>query len=151
MGMRQRFPDLPPVWAIGFFAAEWLAALYVPINVFGSPISAALGLVLACLGLGLAGWAAFWFARKKTAIEPGETPSALIVEGPFRINRNPIYTGMTLVLLGLALWLGALSSAIVALGFPFLITARFVRAEERGLRSAFGRATDDYFARTRRW
>ncbi|MDY8110745.1 isoprenylcysteine carboxylmethyltransferase family protein [Fulvimarina sp. 2208YS6-2-32] len=151
MAMRDRFPDLPPVWAAGFFAAEWIVADVLPIVAFGQPVTALLGAMLAVCGFAIAIWAAIWFGRKKTAIEPGETPKALIVEGPFRINRNPIYTGMALVLLGVAVWLGALSAVIVALGFPFVITARFIRDEEAALRKAFGQKAERYFAGTRRW
>ena len=151
MAMREKSPGLPPVWAGGFLAAEWISADLVPIATFGQPVTALAGAVLAVAGFAIAIWAAIWFGRKKTAIEPGEKPKALIVEGPFRINRNPIYSGMALVLFGVALWLGALGAVIVALGFPFVITARFVRAEETALREAFGQKAETYFERTRRW
>ncbi|EAU42844.1 Putative protein-S-isoprenylcysteine methyltransferase [Fulvimarina pelagi HTCC2506] len=151
MAMRDKFPDLPPIWAAGFFVAEWVAASVLPIVTFGAPLTAALGAIFAFAGFAIAIWAAIWFGRKKTAIEPGETPTALIVEGPFRINRNPIYTGMALVLIGVALWLGGLSSLLIALSFPSVITTRFVRDEEARLRKAFGAEAERYFAKSRRW
>lgn len=151
MAMRDKFPDLPPIWATGFFVAEWVAASVLPIVTFGAPVAAALGAIFALAGFGIAIWAAVWFGRKKTAIEPGDTPTSLIVEGPFRINRNPIYTGMALVLFGVALWLGSLSSVLIALIFPLVITSRFIRDEEAALRKAFGADAERYFAKTRRW
>ncbi|NDV85564.1 isoprenylcysteine carboxylmethyltransferase family protein [Aurantimonas aggregata] len=144
-------PDLPPVWAMATIAASVLAAWLVPIARFGSAWSTGLGILLAVVGIAIMAWSALWFRRKKTEIMPRQTPTALIVEGPYRINRNPIYTGMALVVLGVAFWLGALSAVAIAMIYPFVITARFIRGEEAGLRQAFGFEAERYFARTRRW
>ncbi len=72
----------------------------------------------------------------------------LITTGPYRIVRNPIYTGMWALQLATALafstgWLGwpllPISAAIYYLG-----TLLRVRREERLLRAEFGPAFDDY-------
>ena len=151
MSVVRDFPDLPPVWMLGHGALAWAASRFVPIVRFDGPVPSLIGAVLAGLGAGLAIWAAIWFARRRTTIEPRERPSALIVEGPFRVNRNPIYAGMTLVLLGFASWLGTLSAVLAVLPFPFVIDRRFVRGEEDALRSAFGAEAERYMAATRRW
>jgi protein-S-isoprenylcysteine O-methyltransferase Ste14 len=151
MSMKRDFPDLPPVWASGFLIAEVVAASVLPIAVFVSAPATLIGIGLIVVGVLLAAWSALWFRRKRTSIEPRDVPKALIVEGPFKINRNPIYTGMALVLLGIAFWIGALSAVAIALIFPFVITARFIRGEEAALRSAFGAEAEAYIARTRRW
>ncbi|MCB8836542.1 isoprenylcysteine carboxylmethyltransferase family protein [Aurantimonas sp. VKM B-3413] len=151
MSIRRDFPDLPPVWALGTAVLEWLGARFLPLGSFWSPPAALAGIVLVIGGVALAGWAALWFRRKRTPIEPGETPRQLIVEGPYRFNRNPIYSGMALVLFGIALWLGAFSSFLLAAIFPIVIHIRFVRREEAMLREAFGEEAERFFARTRRW
>jgi protein-S-isoprenylcysteine O-methyltransferase Ste14 len=110
-----------------------------------------MGLILAGAGLALILWAALWFLRKRTPIEPHHAPKALIVEGPYRINRNPIYTGLVLMLLGWGLWLGALSALAPAAVFAAVVDRRFVRSEEAALRSVFGGEAERYFAATRRW
>ena len=68
----------------------------------------------------------------------------LITDGPYRLVRNPIYTGMFGMLLatGLAIshWIGLVIAIIVfAIG-----TAIRVRSEERLLRDAFGAEFDTY-------
>ena len=151
MSILRDFPDLPPVWMLGHAVLAWAAAEWLPLVRFDGSIVQALGLPVAAIGIGLAVWAAVWFARKRTTIEPRHAPRALIVEGPFRLNRNPIYTGMALTLLGFALWLGTLSAILVVLPFPFIIDRRFIRGEERTLRDAFGAEADSYIAGTRRW
>lgn len=151
MAMPRDFPDLPPVWALGAILAEWLAAWWLPLWRFASPVTTAVGVALFVGGLAVIVWSALWFRRKKTPIEPRETPKALIVEGPYRLNRNPIYTGMTLALFGAALWFGALSALIVAAVFPLVIARRFITGEEAGLHRTFGAEAEAYFRRTRRW
>ena len=151
MSVVRDFPDLPPVWMLGHGALAWVARELVPHGAFAGPFSRLAGTLVALAGIALAVWAAAWFARRRTTIEPRETPTALIVEGPFRINRNPIYTGMALVLGGWALWLGTLSAVLAVLPFPFVIDRRFVREEEVALREAFGGAADAYLAGSRRW
>ena len=111
----------------------------------------AIGWALIVAGLALAVWAALWFRRKRTSIEPRDRPTALIVEGPFRIDRNPIYAGVALMLFGAGVVLGALSSVLLALAFPWIVTRRFILDEEAALREAFGAEAEAYIARTRRW
>ncbi|GAB1378554.1 methyltransferase family protein [Pararhodobacter aggregans] len=144
------FPDLPPVWAFGVFLLQGLLARLLPLAGLGG-WAWPLGWVLLAAGLGLAGWAALWFWRKRTAIEPRRVPKALIVEGPYRLNRNPIYTGMALALLGTGFLWGTLSALLVVALFPPLITHRFIRAEEQALLDTFGAEAERYSAATRRW
>lgn len=71
----------------------------------------------------------------------------LITEGPYRLVRNPIYTGMFGMLLatGLAVshWIGLLIAIVVyAVG-----TVVRVRSEEKLLRGAFGAEFDSYARR----
>ena len=98
MSVVRDFPDLPPVWMLGHGFAAWGLAATVPLVDFAGPTARWIGATTALAGIALAVWAAAWFARRRTTIEPREAPAALIVEGPFRVNRNPIYTGMALVL-----------------------------------------------------
>ncbi len=141
------FPDLPPIWAIGAALAAWLLATYLPIVTFPRGI----GRFFIIAGLGLILWSAWWFRKKGTPIEPRAKPRALIVEGPYRINRNPIYTGLILMVLGYAIGLGAVSALLPAIVFPIIIHRRFVLPEEAELRETFGPEAEAYFRSTRRW
>ena len=142
------FPDLPPIWAAGVWLAQQAAAAWAPLLRFDAGWA---GTALVAAGLAAILWAAWWFRAKRTPIEPHHAPRALIVEGPYRLNRNPIYTGLAAILLGTGLNAGALSSVLLAAAFPPIVTRRFVRPEEAGLRAAFGAEADAYLSRTRRW
>ena len=151
MSVKRDFPDLPPIWMLGFATLAWVADAVLPLARFEGSAARAVGAVAMIAGIGLAAWAALWFARKRTSIEPREEPSALIVEGPFRLNRNPIYTGMAVALVGWAVWLGSLGALIAVLPFAPVIDRRFARGEEAALREAFGEEGERYIAATRRW
>ena len=145
--MIRGFPDLPPVGAAGMALAAWGLARSVPL----APLPRAPGWGLGAAGLALILWAAWWFHARRTTIEPHGQPRALIVEGPFRINRNPIYTGMALILAGWAFVLGAAVALVPAALFVAVVDRRFVPGEEAALRRAFGAGAEAYFRATRRW
>ncbi|MEM7710848.1 MAG: isoprenylcysteine carboxylmethyltransferase family protein [Pseudomonadota bacterium] len=148
MSLRRDFPDLPPIWALGLLTAQVLLTAYLPLQRFSLPI---VGWVVFAIGLALAVWAAWWFWRKRTTIEPRDAPTTLIVEGPFRLNRNPIYSGAALCLLGAGIILGSLSALLMVPLFCWIVSRRFILEEEATLRAAFGEEADRYIAATRRW
>ncbi|MBF9041742.1 isoprenylcysteine carboxylmethyltransferase family protein [Rhodobacterales bacterium HKCCE4037] len=145
------FPDLPPLWLALFMALGWGLARFLPVAGAPDPVLHRLGLLVACVGLGFIAWAALWFWKKKTTIEPHHAPETLIVEGPYRISRNPIYLGMVLILSGQVLWQGMLSPAVLIPLHVAVLTVRFILPEEAALVRAFGEEGERYLAGTRRW
>lgn len=143
------FPDLPPIWAALVAVVAILASRLLPIFSFGGMRGLASLLVIG--GFLLIVWSAYFFWKKRTTIEPHHTPKALIVEGPYRVSRNPIYLGMFLGILGVAFWAGTVIALLIALTFPFIIQVRFIRQEEAALREAFAEEAEAYFASTGRW
>jgi protein-S-isoprenylcysteine O-methyltransferase Ste14 len=109
------------------------------------------GLVLIGLALGLILWAAFLFRRAGTNIRPYLPSTALVLSGPYKFTRNPMYLGMAGVLLGAAVFMGSISPFIVIPAFMALISERFIVTEEAKLEAAFGRDYLEYKGRVRRW
>ncbi|NIO84348.1 MAG: hypothetical protein GTN53_27945, partial [Candidatus Aminicenantes bacterium] len=70
------------------------------------------------------------FARAETAIRPFEESTTLVRSGMYRVTRNPMYLGMVLVLLGIALILGSLSTFLLIPLFAWLIQSLFIVHEE---------------------
>ena len=150
MSIARDFPDLPPVWAAGAALAQWALGAALPLVRLG-PWAGPSGWAAIAAGLALILWSAAWFRRRGTTIEPNETPSTLIVEGPFRIDRHPIYTGMAVCLVGTGLLSGGLERAAAGAGLR-----RGDRRSARtggggGARAAFGPEAERYIAATRRW
>ena len=147
----KNFPDLPPVWTLATMVFSWVLAQLLPLLAINSVGLQWLGLLWIGLALLLILWSALWFRRKKTTIEPHHTPTALIVEGPYRLSRNPIYLAMVVASLGFALWCGALSSFLPVAALAFLLQHKFVLPEEAGLIREFGAEAEEYIAKTKRW
>lgn len=150
-GPLKGFPDLPPVWLAGFMALAWVIDRGMPLVAAFGPVYRVAGGLLMLAALGLIGWSAWWFWRKRTTIEPHHQPTALIVEGPYRLSRNPIYLALLALLVGYVLRLGSLAPVILPVAFYIVLTRRFIEPEEAALRRLFGAAAQDYLARTRRW
>jgi len=141
--------DLPPVWLLLCALVAWAISLVLPLYSFH--VNRWFIGVLVVIGVLLVVWAGIWFRLSKTPIEPRQTPETLVSKGPYRLNRNPIYTGMTIILLALALYLGEISALIAVFAYPIIITLRFIRAEEQTLLHNFGEEAQRYFSRSRRW
>jgi protein-S-isoprenylcysteine O-methyltransferase Ste14 len=145
------FPDLPPIWLLLGLVLAWLLAGWLPLVRLFGPVWQGAGVVLSLAGVAVILWAAWWFWRKKTTIEPHHEPGTLIVEGPYRLSRNPIYLGMLAILTGAVMWHGALSGVVLPFAFAMVLERRFILPEEAGLRRAFGAEAHSYLERTRRW
>jgi protein-S-isoprenylcysteine O-methyltransferase Ste14 len=112
--------------------------------------AAYVGALLMALAVAMVLWSAGLFRRRNTTLNPVGEPSALAMDGLYRFSRNPMYLGMLLGLLGLALLLG--NGWLLAGPVLFaLITARQIANEETVLEQRFGAAYLEYKARVRRW
>jgi protein-S-isoprenylcysteine O-methyltransferase Ste14 len=81
---------------------------------------------------------------------PFKSTARLVTGGAFRVSRNPIYTGGTIGLFGLAVLLDTASglAVVVLLG---LLARSVALAEERYLAAKFGDEYREYSSRVRRW
>jgi len=145
------FPDLPPLWLLGCLFLTWALASLLPIATFAGPVSTFIAVILTVLGLGLITWAALWFYEKKTTIEPHHSPRVLIVEGPYKVTRNPIYLGMVIIAAAAVFWHGALITLPLPVILAIILQRRFIEPEEIALHLTFGDAALEYISRTRRW
>jgi len=92
----------------------------------------------------------FAFIGKGTPA-PFDPPRRLVIRGPYRFVRNPMYIGAGIALAGAALFYQSLSILIYA-GLFFLATHLFVVLyEEPTLRQTFGSEYEAYCRQLRRW
>jgi len=111
-----------------------------------------LGLLPLVAGLALAQAGKRLFRRRGTQVDTFAAPGTLVVDGPYRWTRNPMYLGMAAAALGAAVLLhGAPSSFGLAALFAVVADRWYVRHEERALEEAFGEAWRAYKRRVRRW
>ena len=114
-----------------------------PYNYFGILFFAA-GLLFLFLSFGI-------FKRKETPILPGQKPTALVIEGPYKFTRNPMYLGVTTALLGVAIFLGDILAFLAPIIFFIFVSIRFIPREEKLMESLFGKKYLYYKKKVRRW
>jgi protein-S-isoprenylcysteine O-methyltransferase Ste14 len=93
------------------------------------------------------------FSRAKTTINPVniDAASTLVTTGIFAYTRNPMYLGMTALLLGWAIFLSGVWTFLGPLLFVLFITRFQILPEETVLAGKFGASYDAYTQKVRRW
>jgi protein-S-isoprenylcysteine O-methyltransferase Ste14 len=109
------------------------------------------GLVLLGAGSALIAWSIVLFRRAGTSHDPADTPTALVESGPYRLTRNPMYMGLTMILLGIGLVVGTVPFLLVPAAFLLTMELAYVPREERALEEAIGDEYREYRKRVRRW
>ena len=142
----------PPVaWGLAVIAGlalNWLVPLpFLPADL---PVGW-LGAVVFVLALAL-GVSAVITMIKAGSNVPTNRPTTTIVEnGPYRFTRNPIYLGMFLGQIGLAIAFNNLWLLMTLVPFALVIRYGVVAREEAYLARKFGDAYRGYCSRVRRW
>jgi protein-S-isoprenylcysteine O-methyltransferase Ste14 len=142
----------PPLWALLFVlvcaGVSWtLGWPRLP----GLPLPL-LGLALVVLGAVPPLWAIMLFRREGTELNPTSPANAkLVTGGPFRFTRNPMYLGLVIETLGIAVWVGAWP--MFAAPLALFVTSNWVHIpfEEAKMRRQFATGFDAYARQVRRW
>lgn len=120
-------------------------------HVGGRPTTDWAGVALMVVGIALTGASAVMFVRARTTIIPHHRVSLLVTSGPYRLSRNPMYTGLALITIGLALtidtWWPIVTLVLALVAIRLLV----IGPEERYLAEAFGEEYAAYCPRVRRW
>jgi protein-S-isoprenylcysteine O-methyltransferase Ste14 len=146
----------PPIaWALAILAGlalNWLIPLpFLPAAVAAGWPGAMVGAMVFAVALALGIWAIVTMTRAGSNV-PTNRPSTTIVEtGPYRFSRNPIYLGMVLGLIGLAVAFDTLWLLITLVPFALVIRYGVVAREEAYLERKFGDVYRPYRSRVRRW
>ena len=112
-------------------------------------IAAATSGVAALLALDTNATIRFW--RRGTTFNPARPATALVVEGPYRFSRNPMYLGMACAHAGAAVGSGRLWALAMLPAAVAALHRLVIPREERHLAATFGAEYENYRARVRRW
>jgi len=142
----------PPVWALIYVllaaAISWqLGWPKMP----GFPLPK-LGMALTFIPWILPVWAIAIFRREGTETNPtSPTNRLLVVDGPYRYTRNPMYLGLAFVYAGIAI-AGQSVWALILLAVVLIIVQRgAIEPEEAFLEKRFGADYLSYKEKVRRW
>ena len=141
----------PPVLllfhVLGAFLLNWLLPLPFA---FTRPLEWT-GYILVFIGLGFAFSAVNRFTKMHTTLDPHGSVSAIVISGPYRFSRNPIYFGFVCTLIGLPLALGNYWGVVLS---PLLMVSLYqlvIKHEEAYLEGKFKDVYTSYKSRVRRW
>ena len=131
----------------------WVAAHTLP----AVPLADQWRLLITCVCAGcgaivaLLGFLAL--SQANTTINPvnPEKASSVVTSGIYRYTRNPMYLGLTALLVGWAGWLSVPWVFLGPVAFMLYLTRFQILPEERIMSSKFGRDYDEYCKRVRRW
>ena len=141
----------PPLYYAAGLAGGMAINGVVRLPLGGRPATAVAGVVVAALGLALSFTGVAAVIRHRTTIVPHHPVATLLTGGVYRLSRNPMYTGLAIAYLGLALLFGSWWPLAL---WPLMILAvrrLVIRPEEQYLTQRFGQTYTDYQSRTRRW
>jgi protein-S-isoprenylcysteine O-methyltransferase Ste14/pimeloyl-ACP methyl ester carboxylesterase len=141
---------------LAFLALPGLVAFVVPFLIAWPRVREgafnALALVLLIPGIALLLWCVRdFFVAGKGTLAPWDPPRHLVSSGPYRVSRNPMYVGVSLILFGWAIAFGSWALVLYALIVMAAFHLRVLRHEEPFLARTHGRRWDDYRLRVPRW
>jgi protein-S-isoprenylcysteine O-methyltransferase Ste14 len=143
-------------YALGFVrsvvlipAIMWLCSK-MPALCWPHPFLAGIALFCVIDGLFLSIWAIVYMRRvgdgnpmDAFGHEVAPRTKHLMTDGPYRLSRNPMLTGIFVYLIGCCLWLGTWQSVVVFVAFVAIMLVQ-VRTEESRLRRDFGEEYEEY-------
>jgi protein-S-isoprenylcysteine O-methyltransferase Ste14 len=144
-------PLPPPILLLVLLLAATLLAFLVPIGSIAIPFHGLLGAVFLLIGIGFSAAGFFTFKNSGTPVRPGADPTQLVLKGPYRITRNPMYLGLLLFSIGCLFLAKSLWFVVPPILFFLVINFRLIPFEEELLRNRFGSAYDAYRQQVRRW
>jgi protein-S-isoprenylcysteine O-methyltransferase Ste14 len=141
----------PLAWGLAVIAGlalDWL----VPVPFLPGDLPAGwLGALVFVFALALFAWAIVTMTRAGTNVPTNQPTTTIVERGPYRFTRNPIYLGMFLGLIALAIAFDNLWLLLMLVPFALVIRYGVVAREEVYLDRKFGGVYRGYRSRVRRW
>ena len=154
--LKRDIPDgasriLLPFWWGGAILAMIAVWYWLPgMQLIEAPLRY-LGLAIFAIAIGLAVYGKSQFDRVGTPVRPFTKSTSLVISGPFRFSRNPMYLAMVISLIGVGVVLGKIAPFAIIPLFMMWIRGRFIHHEEQAMESLFGEDYTKYKSRVRRW
>jgi len=144
------------VWTLAF---PGVFALWVPWRYFGfnrvptafGPVTL-LGLLSIAAGIALLAACIVEFARRgRGTLSPVDPPRHLVTRSAYQYVRNPMYLGVSMIILGEVMVTGSRPLAVYWLIWFICVNLFVIGYEEPNLRDRFGASYDEYTRRVGRW
>jgi len=141
----------PPLIYVAGFVLGLLLERAFPVLTLPKNLSRVAAGLCVALSATLTVWSIGLFRRARTSFIPIRPTTALVVSGPYRVTRNPMYLGLVGLYLGLALWFGVFWALILLPAVIAVVQHSVIAREEQYLEQKFGEEYLKYKACVRRW
>lgn len=143
---------VPPVYFICGAILIILTRFVYPIGVFKpDTILIVIGIIFLLIGLPIGFSSLYLFKKNKTTLNPNDKSNYLVIRGPYKLTRNPMYLSMTLNLIGISLLLGSISSIVITIILVAILHFKIIPVEEKIMADTFGKPYLEYCKRVQRW
>ena len=146
-------PFPPPLIYAGAFALGYAVHRFVPLHPWAEPgtVPRLIGWGLVAVWLALSASAVFLFRRAGTTPNPFRPTTALVLYGPYRFTRNPMYLSLAALYVGLTLLVNSLWPLLFFPAVIWFVQTQVIAREEAYLEARFGEGYRAYKTRVRRW
>lgn len=142
---------IPPLVYLAGIVIGIAISIWMPTKIAPDSLAWTLGGILIICGAVLSGSAILKFKGVGTTVRPDRAASTLVVVGPYRITRNPMYLGLALVYVGIAIAVQSVWALILLPVVLTIIQRRAIEPEEAFLERRFGASYIRYKEDVRRW
>ena len=150
--MHLRIP--PPIVALIGILLIFLSKDYILILYLHPHLQNTLSLLFLIIGFVIIFSATKEFRKSETTVNPmkPETSTCLVTLGIFKYSRNPMYLGLTSILLASCFYFSSFLGVILYVPlFIFYITVFQIIPEEEAMKNLFNDEYLDYCSKVRRW
>jgi len=150
--MKTKIP--PPVVVLIAMLLTFLSRDYLDIFYLHPHLQRTLFLLFLVIGVSVIFLATRQFKISKTTVNPlkPETASSLVTSGIFRRTRNPMYLGLTSLLISFSIYFSSVFGIIIYLPlFISYITIFQIIPEEDAMNKLFSNDYKSYCLKVRRW
>lgn len=144
----------PPFIYAGLFVVGYALHRFVPLRLWPDALpgaARATAWVLIAIWAALGGSAVWLFRRAGTTPNPTKPTTAVVMHGPYRITRNPMYLGLVFLYIGLSIFVNSVWPLVLLPAVIALVQRLVITREEAYLEAKFGEEYRAYKARVRRW
>ena len=148
--------NLPPNYLVDVLALTllllslFLYYVFYPIPLIVAPYNY-IGILFVVFGFLMVTYTNALLKTNKTTIQTYDTPNKFVTTGFFEMSRNPIYLGITFILLGTAIFFGSIFTFLSVMIFVILLDWFVIPFEEKTLQKVFGKQYLQYKIHVRRW
>lgn len=141
----------PPLFYAAAVVGGWALNRRIPLPVSSALPARALAWIFVLMWAALTAASIGLFRRSRTSLIPVRPATTLVISGPYRVTRNPMYVALAFLTIGLALFINSWWPIMLLVPTLVLVQRFVIVREENYLRRRFADEYDAYRKQVRRW